>query len=166
MSTDQPQRCDHTSVGVVIEGPGGYLALLKRARFPLGIAPVAGHVDQHGTPRLAALAETTEELGVNLDDDQLETTPISGRIVNNRCRRADGHYHTWWIYRVTLASLVELMPDATETLGASWCAPDVVTGLAARTRAYRSGELSTPSWTDEPGLEEVWVEFLTELGYI
>ncbi|MEU4769006.1 NUDIX domain-containing protein [Actinosynnema sp. NPDC023794] len=166
MSTDQPQRCDHTSVGVVIEGPGGYLAMLKRARFPVGIAPVAGHVDLHGTPRLAALAEAAEELGVNLDDEQLETTPICGRVVDNRCRRAGGHYHSWWIYRVALASLVELIPDSAETLGASWCAPAVVADLAARTRAYRSGELSATSWSNEPGLEEVWVEFLTELRYI
>jgi 8-oxo-dGTP pyrophosphatase MutT (NUDIX family) len=166
MSAEQLRLCDHTSVGVIIENPDGHLAMVKRARFPVGYAPVAGHIDQHDTPRLAALAETEEELGVVLEDSFLVPTAISCRTVNNCCRRTGGSYHTWWVYRVTLTAWVELIHDPDEALEALWLAPEMVENLATRTRAYRSGELSSTAWINNPGIEDVWLEFLAELHYI
>ena len=58
---------DHAAVGVLISSPDGLL-VFERARPPAGIAPVAGHVDQHGGPEQAARIEVAEEVGVTVSE--------------------------------------------------------------------------------------------------
>src|SRR5487761_1087297 len=93
--------CDHTSVGVIIHDQMGSLALLKRAKFPVGIAPAAGHIDDHGSPEQAARDEVYEELGIKVTD--LAKTSISNRRVENKCRREGGDYHYWYVFEATIA---------------------------------------------------------------
>jgi 8-oxo-dGTP pyrophosphatase MutT (NUDIX family) len=157
--------CDATSVGAVITDETGKLALLRRRRFPVGIAPPAGHVDDHGTPEQAAIAEVGEEIGIALAIDSLKLTAISNRRIANRCRRIGGEYHDWNVYQATVSQVL-LQPDLEETGGAGWYDSAAVQALADRTRAYQAGVINEADWTDNPGLEAVWVDFLGELGFI
>ncbi len=159
------KNCDNMSVGVIISNHEGELALLKRARFPVGIAPPAGHVDEHGTPEQAALEEVQEELGLIIAAFGLRKTIIQGRRVNNQCRRLGGDHHTWWIYEANDYT-GELRPSPDETKGASWHDQSQLQQLADRTKQFRAGVLGAEEWEANPGLEEVWLDFFVELGYI
>ncbi|GLW26499.1 hypothetical protein Mame01_65410 [Microbispora amethystogenes] len=88
--------CDHTSVGVLISSPAGLL-MFERGTPPTGIAPVAGHIDQHGSPEQAAIAEVAEEVGLAVT--HLDLLLTAWRL--NRCRRSiSGEAgHRWWIYQ-------------------------------------------------------------------
>jgi 8-oxo-dGTP pyrophosphatase MutT (NUDIX family) len=158
-------HCDGTSVGVILTDETGKVALLRRRRFPVGIAPPAGHVDDHGTPEQAAIAEVAEEIGIALVIDGLKLTTIANRRITNRCRRIGGEYHDWNVYQASVTHM-PLQPDPDETGGAGWYDSAAVQALADRTRAYQAGILSEADWTDYPGLEAIWVDFLGELGYI
>lgn len=158
--------CDNRSVGVVLTNDTGEYALLTRGRFPIGIAPPAGHVDGHGSPEQAAVDEVYEELGIALSIEGLKRTVIIGRRVGNVCRRTGGGHHVWDVYEATVAQSAELRPAPDETKGAAWCSRAAVQALSQRTAAYQAGEISAADWAARPGLEEVWVGFLRELGHI
>lgn len=157
------KKCDYTSVGVVVHDSAGRFALLRRAKFPIGIAPAAGHIDDHGSPEQAALAEVREELGLTLHE--LKKTAIYNRRVENRCRRPGGSYHIWYIYEATTSEII-LRPDADETKGARWYDRTELQDLAERTRAYHAGKVGEADWAANPGLEEVWLPFMEELEYV
>jgi hypothetical protein len=57
-------------------------------------------------------------------------------------------------------------PDPVETQGASWYNPDQLQALADRTKALQAGQIDQDDWATNPGLEEVWLDFFTELGYV
>lgn len=157
--------CDNHSVGVILTNENDELALLTRGRFPIGIAPPAGHIDGHGSPEQAAIDEVAEEIGVHLSLESLHKTIIRHRRVENICRRIGGDHHRWTIYQVAV-SQIDLYPDPDETQGAAWYSQNEVQNLADRTRDYQSGRVSESGWIKQPGIEPVWVDFLTELGYI
>lgn len=157
--------CDNRSVGVIVTNDNDEFALLKRGRFPIGIAPPAGHVDDHGSPEQAAIDEVDEEIGIRLAVDSLQRTAIHERRVNNICRRLGGNYHVWTVYRAEING-GELMPDPDETQGAAWYTQEQTQALARRTRLYQMGRISESAWAQDPGLEPVWLDYFTELGYI
>lgn len=103
------KHCDHAAVGVHISSPTGLL-VFERARPPAGIAPGAGHVDQHGGPEQAARAEVAEEVGLTVRSLHLLTTAWRP----NRCRRPAknrvGHY--WSVYRAEVSG--QIRPSALE----------------------------------------------------
>jgi 8-oxo-dGTP pyrophosphatase MutT (NUDIX family) len=165
MNAGSLKTCDNKSVGVIIRDLNGKFALLKRARFPVGIAPVAGHIDDHGTPSQAAIAETREEIGIIIDEDDLRKTSIQNKLINNICRRRGGDHHYWWIYEVN-DSEGEIYPDPDETKGAKWYTSEELHDLAGRTREYLSGKIDKEDWEANPGLEEIWLTFLSEMGYL
>ena len=157
--------CDNKSVGVILKNRKRELALLKRARFPIGIAPAAGHIDNHGSPEQAAIDELSEELGITLSISALHRTIIDKRRVANECRRIGGDYHFWTIYEAE-TDITDLAPDPDETNGAFWYKKAALQSIADRTREYQEGNVDQLEWADNPGLEPVWVDFLKELGYI
>lgn len=158
-----PKNCDNTSVGVIIER-GGDIALLKRAKFPVGMAPPAGHIDEHGSPLLAGINEVREELGLVIEPYSLIRTAITARRVENRCRRAGGDHHLWWVYEAQ-HSEGELDPSNDETQGAAWYPSEMVQSLVDRTRDRQLGRIAARDWNENPGLEQVWLDFFVELGY-
>lgn len=159
------KRCDNRSVGVIVTNERDEIALLKRARFPIGIAPPAGHIDKHGSPEQAAVDEVYEEVGIQLSIDGLRRTTVWDRCVANVCRRQGGDHHVWRVYESHVED-VRMSPDPHETKGAAWYSLDAVNALAVRTRAYRAGLILPNDWAENPGLEEVWVDYMAELGYI
>lgn len=157
--------CDYTSVGTIIKDKQGRYALMKRAKFPIGIAPSAGHIDDHGTPEQAAITEVEEELGLIIEPADLQPTAIVRRRINNHCSRSNGDHHFWTVYAADKFS-GDIRPDPTETKGAHWYTQDEIQALAERTRAFRAGNVPQADWEANPGLEEIWLDFLVELGYI
>lgn len=157
-------KCDHTSVGVVVRDQAGRFALLKRAKFPIGIAPPAGHIDDHGSAEQAAEDEVYEELGIVVEG-LLQRTTIYDRKVENQCRREGGSYHRWYVFEATVEQ-TELLPSPDETKGANWYIRDDLQALANRTAVYHESKITQAEWEGNPGLEEVWIPFLHELGYI
>ncbi|MEU6230537.1 NUDIX hydrolase [Streptomyces sp. NPDC047042] len=153
--------CDHTSVGVLISSPAGLL-VFERATPPAGIAPVAGHVDQHGSPEQAAHAETAEEVGLAVTHLHLLLTMWRP----NRCRRpaVDRVGHNWWIYQAQASGPIR--PSAREVRAPRWIHPDKLQQHAQRTAAYATGRLSEREFTETPGLAPVWVRFLHDLQLV
>ncbi|WP_405589715.1 NUDIX domain-containing protein [Streptomyces sp. NBC_01190] len=156
-----PASCDHTSVGVLISAPDGLL-FFERATPPVGLAPVAGHIDHHGSPEQAARAEAAEEVGLSLTHLRLLLTGWRA----NRCRRpataAVGHQ--WWIYEAQ--AFGSLSPSDREVRAPRWIDPYKLHQLALRTEAYAQGGLSDVEFTRRPGMAPVWVRFLHELKIV
>lgn len=159
------KECDNSSVGVIVRDEAGDYALLERRKYPVGIAPAAGHIDDHGSPEQAAIDEVHEELGIVLAFEGLKNTIITARRVENQCRRPKGDHHIWTVYEA-IVTRQELHPDKDETKGGRWYAPEEVQALAERTKSYLHGEITEKDWQQNPGLEPVWLDHLTELGHI
>lgn len=157
--------CDNKSVGVIVTDVDGRYALLKRANFPIAIAPIAGHIDNHGTAEQAAVNEAEEELGLTIEPSDLALTTIAGRRVENHCRREGGNHHVWSVFEAN-QFLGDITPDPDETQGARWYTKKELQKLADRTKAYKAGKLSETEWQQNPGLEAVWLDFMTELGHV
>ncbi|MFJ2218368.1 NUDIX domain-containing protein [Streptomyces sp. NPDC101062] len=157
----EPAGCDHTSVGVLIFSPGGLL-VFERATPPVGIAPVAGHVDQHGGPARAARAEAIEEVGLKITGMRLVHTGWRP----NRCRRppAGESGHRWWIYQAQAAG--SLSPSAREVRTPRWIDAGQLRQYAQRTAAHAQGHFSAEEFARQPGLEPVWVRFLHDLHFV
>jgi 8-oxo-dGTP pyrophosphatase MutT (NUDIX family) len=160
-----PKACDNKSVGVIVRNAEGSIVLLKRARFPFGYAPVAGHVDDHGSVAKAAVDETLEEIGLTITEADLQATEIAETRFNNHCRRRGGTFHDWWVYIVDRFSGT-LTPSEEETKGADWYRIEDVQRLADRTAQYKAQMIEQVDWEADPGLEEIWVEMLQQLGLI
>ncbi|MBB1243584.1 NUDIX hydrolase [Streptomyces durbertensis] len=150
--------CDHASVGVLISSPDGLL-LFERARPPAGIAPVAGHLDQHGGPEAAAHAEVTEEVGLTVTHLHL----LLKQWRPNKCRRtpAGPVGHQWWIFQAQVSGT--LRPSDHEVRRPRWLPPDRLRQYALRTAAYAEGRLGRREFEHDPGLDPVWVRFLHDL---
>ncbi|MFD0371106.1 NUDIX domain-containing protein [Streptomyces sp. NPDC127114] len=153
--------CDHTSVGALISPLEGLL-VFERATPPAGLAPVAGHIDQHGSPEQAARNEVAEEAGLTIT----RLHPLLTQWRPNHCRRdALGPVgHHWWIFEAQVSGT--LRPSAREVRSPRWLHPDQLQQHALRTAAYADGRLARQDFEREPGLEPVWCHFLHGLGLI
>lgn len=153
--------CDHTSVGVLVSSQTGLL-VFERATPPIGLAPVAGHVREHGDPEQAARNEVAEEVGLTVTSLHL----LLDQWRPNRCRRTTtgpvGHH--WWIYEAQVTGSVRPCPR--ETREPRWTRPDELQRHAQRTAAYAEGQLSRQDFERKPGLEPVWCRFLHSLELI
>jgi 8-oxo-dGTP pyrophosphatase MutT (NUDIX family) len=153
--------CDHASVGVLITSPDGLL-VFQRTTPPVGIAPVAGHVDQHGGPEQAARMEVNEEVGLKVTSLHL----MLGTWRPNRCRRQTSGLvgHHWWIYGAHTSGTIR--PSAREVRAPRWISTHQLRQLAHRTAAYAEGRIDQDEFTARPGVEPVWVRFLHELRLV
>jgi len=108
----------------------------------------------------AAVRELHEEVG--LDATGLRMVLRTRR--DNRCRRPGGDHHEWQVYGATSSGTPVLEPDEVRSL--LWAGPGTLHALAAATRHYLAGGISEDDWRRSPGLEPVWLDMLTELGWI
>lgn len=155
--------CDNTSVGVLITDSAGRYLMIRRVRPPVGIAPPAGHTDEHGTHEAAAVAEVHEEVGLTVTGLHL----IMRLWRANRCRRTPGPLgvgHLWSIYRAEVSG--EVTCDPAETAEPRWYTPDEIQALADRTVAHARHEVSDAEFTAAPGLEPVWLQVFVDLAVI
>lgn len=155
--------CDRYSVGVLIV-QDDHLLMFERATPTVGVAPVAGHVDDHGLPADAARAEVFEEVGLTVTSLSFVTSGWRP----NRCRRqvpagnVPGHY--WTVFRAEVSGA--LTPSLRETRNASWLDRSEIQLLAARTVSYAYGAINETEFAAAPGLEPVWLEWLYEAGIV
>lgn len=99
------------------------LLLIERKNWPPGFAAPAGHVDGDATFEDAARRELKEEVG--LDATSLELI-YDGRR-ENPCRREDGTWHHWKIYRVEATG--EMHRSEEETKQAGWYTVEEMRGM-------------------------------------
>ncbi|WP_405728722.1 NUDIX hydrolase [Streptomyces sp. NBC_00028] len=159
--TAAADHCDHTSVGVLVSSSAGLL-VFDRATPPIGIAPVAGHIDQHGSPEQAAQVEAAEEVGLTVSHLHL----VLETRRSNQCRRRPtgpvGHH--WWIFKAQASG--PLRPSHREVRAPRWIHPTLLQHHALRTAAYAQGHLSGQAFEREPGLAPVWVRFFHDLHLV
>jgi 8-oxo-dGTP pyrophosphatase MutT (NUDIX family) len=157
MTPAPPKVCDNAVVGVIITNTVGDHLMFDRATFPPGVAPVAGHVDTHGTLRQAAEAEVHEEVGLTV----VSLLEVTSGWRNNRCRRLPGPRgvgHQWTVFRAVVTGT--LNPSARETRNARWVSRPDVLALCSRTSRYAAGDLTDAEFAEKPGIEPVWVRWL------
>ncbi|MDJ0342220.1 NUDIX hydrolase [Streptomyces sp. H10-C2] len=157
------KTCDNASVGVIIQNADGDYLMFNRATFPPGVAPAAGHVDEHGTVEDAARAEVHEELGLTVES----LRPIADGWRDNRCRRNPGPRgvgHQWTVFHATVTG--DLNPSTRETANVRWIPAADLQALADRTSAYARGGLTNEEFAAAPGIEPVWITWLYEVGVI
>lgn len=152
-----PKPCDHMSVGVLIQNDAGEYLMFERATAPAGIAPPAGHIDDHGEAEDAARSEMSEEVGLTV----AELTRIARTWRANQCRRpiteeTPGHF--WYLYQATVTG--DLAPSIREVRRPRWLTADQVQALANRTVDYARGLIADEQFAACPGLEPVWVGLL------
>ncbi|NTV41631.1 MAG: NUDIX hydrolase [Candidatus Moranbacteria bacterium] len=150
--------CDHKSVGMLV-WKDEKLLLVERMKFPLAFAPPAGHCD--GADFVStAKKELEEEVGL---------VAVSLKLVaegrkENPCRRVEGAWHYWQIFEVEAEG--EIKRSETETKQIKWVEKEELRSLAKRTQEYDLGKISADDWEKNPGLEQVWCEWLSELKII
>lgn len=162
-----PYTCDNASVGVLIRDAEGRYLMLHRAWFPVGVAPVAGHVfDEHEGYMEAARAEVEEEAGMHVTS--LELLPVGGWRPN-KCGATDpgtdprAPGHNWQIFYAEATGT----PRATsEAKSVAWLTQPNLQFLAERTSAYAQRLISQERFDPKPGLEPVWCDFFAELGLV
>lgn len=151
--------CDHTSVGIFV-WKKDKLLLIERKKIPYGFAIPAGHVDGDDSFEEASARELKEETG--LDATKLEL--ISESKKENPCRREDGNWHYWKIYKAEFEG--ELNPSKDETKQVGWYSIDEIKILAEKTKKYLNKEISEKEWEKNPGLEPVMMEWFKEIKII
>nr|AEC12511.1 pNPL.18 [Nocardiopsis sp. 25L-1-1c] len=160
-------RCCGSSVGALArrrtaDGTAWEYLLIGRAWWPIGWAPVAGHVWDAHTDVLAALvAELREEAGLIL----VAATLLFEADLGNLCQAPPSkmHGHHWWVYLVDVSG--ELAPDMAETTGARWVSEDELQRMANATithalAGHHARDLAPTA------LEAVWVELMVRAGAI
>lgn len=158
------KTCDNTSVGILIQRANGDCLMFDRATFPAGVAPAAGHIDDHGTATDAAFAEVEEELGLTVT---CMTSGLLSAWRGNRCRRAPGPKgvgHQWDLFTAEVRG--ELNPSARETRNVRWITKTGLQALTNRTAAYAAGEVGEVEFAASPGIEPVWVQWLVAAGLV
>ena len=127
--------CDHTSVGVLV-WKQSRLLLINRKLPPPGLAPPAGHVDDHGSFEDAAIAELYEEVGLHAK----ALTLIFEVTLTNRCRRPNGTWHQWKVFEASVSDF-KLNRSTREVRGVRWLSVRQITeALQAQP------ELFDPAW--------------------
>ncbi len=153
------KKCDHTSVGMMV-WRDGKLLMIERKKFPFGITPPAGHVDDHGGFDEAVKDELREEVGLDAKDLKLL---LEGRK-ENKCRREEGDWHYWKVYEIIADG--EVRPSDDEVNKFSWYGKEEIASLAEKTEEYLVGKITEENWRSSPGLEPVWYEWFKQLKII
>lgn len=151
--------CDHKSVGMLV-WRNNNLLLIERRKPPFGFAPPAGHIDGDNSFEEAAKRELKEEVGLEAKNVQLL---IEGRK-DNPCRRENGSWHYWKIYKIETDDEIKRSED--ETKQADFYTQNNLLLLAGKTEKYLRGGIKQNVWEKSPGIEPVWYEWLKELKII
>jgi len=153
------ERCNNTSVGILVFRDGELL-LIQRRKPPYGWAPPAGHVEDGEDYQAAAGRELLEEVGLRSTRLRL----VLSKTYPNRCRRPGGDWHRWEVYEAGVQGELACNPE--EVASARWVGPDELEGFLGRTLAYLDDNVTQDNWMRSPGLEPIWVDMLTKAGLI
>lgn len=175
------KQCDNKSVGLLIEDDRGRYGLISRINYPRAIAPIAGHVEPHGSEKEAIVAEAREEGGLKLEN----FVQLWEGDIKNPCKREGGDHHYWTVYGAyNWLGEFRASSDAKE---ARWVTPEELKRLTERTERFMQKfgipyeDVSTltkaifgdsqspqtdPEWEESPGLEPVWYYIFKQIGKI
>lgn len=157
------RACDNAVVGVLVRR-AGRLLMIERAGVPKGFAPPAGHVEGHGTAEDAARAELAEETGLTAVSLDVVLERWRGGVCGSRDLPGPrGWGHLWTIFE---AEAVGEPSGTAEARSVGWFTPAEVQALADRTVAFADGDVSAAEFAERPGLEPVWLAWLSDLGVI
>ncbi|MDP3770658.1 MAG: NUDIX hydrolase [Candidatus Sungbacteria bacterium] len=161
-------RCDHTSVGLIVQRENDDFLVIKRKNFPISYACVAGHCDGDD-PKKAALRELREEVRLHA----INVREVLFNRYQNSCRREGGTHHDWSVFEVDWIGIVHASSDAAEAL---WVSPEELKVLIARTCLFASKYQRNIDdakllvllkddleWQENPGLEPVWCQIIGRL---
>lgn len=151
--------CDHKSVGMIVQKDGKIL-LIERAKFPKGFACPAGHVDEDPDFETCAKRELKEEVGLEATDLKL----LIEKRKDNPCRREDGTWHYWKVFKTEASG--DVVRSLDETKKAGWYSKEEIKVLGEKTEAYLAGNIPEEDWNANPGLEPIWYEWFKELEII
>ncbi|MEE2036116.1 NUDIX hydrolase [Nocardiopsis sp. CT-R113] len=159
-------RCCGTSVGARVRrrtNNGWEYLLIGRAWWPIGQAPVAGHVyDAHTDVIDALVAEMHEEVGLEVVSyELLHEVRLTNLCMSLPAAPVAGHH--WWLYDVEASG--ELHPDPEETTGARWVSAAELQRLADITTFHALAGRPARTLPHE-ALEAVWVTHFAATGDI
>jgi ADP-ribose pyrophosphatase YjhB (NUDIX family) len=119
------------------------LLLLERKKFPFGFAIPAGHVEDNEKYEDGAIRELREEVGLNA----IKLDLILEKRKENKCRREDGIWHLWKIYKVGFTG--DITGSIDETKKVIWCDKEEIKKLAEKTERYLRKEILETDWSLE-----------------
>lgn len=160
------KRCCGSSVGARVRRytPAGWeYLLIGRAFWPVGQAPVAGHVyDAHTDVIDALIAEMREEVGLTVVSHHLlHEVRMPNLCSSPPAEPIPGHH--WWLYDVEATG--ELASDPEETTGARWVSAAELQRLADITIEHALAGGQARDLPNE-ALEAVWVAHFAATGDI
>ncbi|MFE9454036.1 NUDIX domain-containing protein [Streptomyces sp. NPDC006739] len=113
--------------------------MFDRVIAPVGVAPVAAHVDQYGGPEQAACDDVREEMGVTVTHFRL----LLDQWRPARCCHtpADPVSHHLWIFQAEVSG--SLRPSPGEARDPRWVHPDQLQEHALPSASYADGHPKT-----------------------
>ncbi|MDR0397782.1 MAG: NUDIX hydrolase [Candidatus Nomurabacteria bacterium] len=150
--------CDHTSVGMIVFNEDREILLIERKKPPFGWAAPAGHVDGDPSFEEATVRELREEVGLRA----LSCTLMLDEKINNPCRRVDGSWHHWKVYKMNTTGEIEQSEDEVKTY--HWTDAGILRHLLEKTQRYENKEMTEQEWEADPGLEPVWKHIFDKIG--
>ena len=133
----------HYSVGALIKNEEDKYLLIDRKKFPLGIAGIAGHIDEGEGEVDALKREVEEETGLTVNKYKLR---FEEEVPWNECSRGI-KVHKWYLYSCEASG--ELKQNKHEAKSIGW---------------YTKEEIK--KFNEEGRLEDVWKYWFEKLDLI
>ncbi|MFE1079880.1 NUDIX hydrolase [Nocardiopsis alba] len=155
------KACCGTSVGVTIYDEAyNQMLMIRRSTAPAYITPVTGHaLGEHASYEAAAREKVAEETGLKVTG--LTRLPVGG-FHPGQCRRQGGNGHTWELYEATVEG--DLAAFEREGTGVGWWETLDFQFFADRTATWARGQITEDELAVHPGLDPVWMQWMSELG--
>jgi 8-oxo-dGTP pyrophosphatase MutT (NUDIX family) len=115
----------HFSVGAIIQKDGKYL-IIDRVRTPLGMATVAGHVDEGEDFETAIGREVKEEVGFDVVSYK---KVFEEQLSLSECRHGVRE-HYWVMFECEIKGTIS--PDLKEIKSYGWYTPDEMKNIPLR----------------------------------
>ena len=155
------QVCSGVTVGVLVIRRE-HLAMLLRAKAPLGWAPPMGHCEPGEDPVLAARRELEEETGLIWKSGGLL---LRREQMPTLCNRGATH-HDILVYIANAEGELSCMEGDSESYSKRWMDSAELHQQSLRAFRYESGAISESAWRQDPGLNPVWRDLFGELDYL
>lgn len=84
----------HYSAGIIVTNDKNEFLLFLRTKYPFLYTVPAGHIERGEDPKIAALRETREEVGIALDEAELV---FEGEVAGDGCT-GGADIHHWHLY--------------------------------------------------------------------
>ncbi len=132
----------HYSVGALIKNAKDEYLLVDRKKEPLGMAGLAGHIDENESPVDALIREISEESSLKVKSYKLI---FEEELIWSSCSRGI-HVHLWYVYSCEVSGTAKLNKDEAKSM--DWYSKKKISELR-----------------DQGKLEPVWDYWFNRLGF-